>query len=199
MSSDAATRCSHRRSTFVAGSGEDRIEIGTAAAYMNGEPAYAGGDIVIVSPTETNSVFLVYFVGQQRCSPRLYRRAQGTGGASHMRGCRRLELRCHRSKSRTASPRCCAAADREIAPAGEKLAAPTNSNASDATLLDCRTLPWLNINGDMKRCRRIDIQLPVVNKQHEVLEQLGEGGMGCVVKVRRQKDGKELALILPSS
>ncbi len=33
-----------------------------------------------------------------------------------------------------------------------------------------------------------------INNKHEVLELLGEGGMGCVVRVRRKKDGRELAL-----
>jgi len=45
---------------LFAGSGETKEEIGMCAAYLSDDEAYAGGDIVILSPESENSKFLGY-------------------------------------------------------------------------------------------------------------------------------------------
>lgn len=95
LSPEAAKRSKpiHRGDVLLAGSGEDRSEIGRAAAYMDGTPAYAGGDVVIVSPTNTNSVFLAYLLGSKEVRRQFYRRAQGESIVHlYMRDVASLEL-----------------------------------------------------------------------------------------------------------
>ena len=43
---------------LFAGSGETAEEIGSCAAYLGKEQAYAGGDIVVLTPLEQNSIYL---------------------------------------------------------------------------------------------------------------------------------------------
>lgn len=45
---------------LFAGSGETAEEIGKAVAYISDDEVYAGGDIVILSPKNVNSIFLAY-------------------------------------------------------------------------------------------------------------------------------------------
>jgi type I restriction enzyme, S subunit len=126
VSPDAATRCKPIKhgDILLAGSGEDRIEIGTAAAYMNGEPAYAGGDIVIVSPTDTNSVFLAYLLDSNDVRREFYRRAQGESVVHiYMRDVASLELRLPSIDEQDRIAEVLGAADREIALLAKKLAA----------------------------------------------------------------------------
>ena len=47
---------------LFAGSGETAEEIGKCVAYLKDEEAYAGGDIVIFSPKEQNSMYLGYLM-----------------------------------------------------------------------------------------------------------------------------------------
>lgn len=47
---------------LFAGSGETKEEIGKCAAFLGQEEAYAGGDIVILSPRNINSKFLGYLL-----------------------------------------------------------------------------------------------------------------------------------------
>lgn len=49
---------------LFAGSGETSEEIGRCAAYLGDEPAYAGGDIVVLTPLEQNSLYLGYLMNQ---------------------------------------------------------------------------------------------------------------------------------------
>lgn len=126
VSPDAATRCKpiKRGDILLAGSGEDRIEIGTAAAYMNGEPAYAGGDIVIVSPTDANSVFLAYLLDSNDVRREFYRRAQGESVVHvYMRDVASLELRLPSIDEQDRIAEVLGAADREIVLLEKKLAA----------------------------------------------------------------------------
>jgi len=126
VSPDAATRCKpiRRGDVLLAGSGEDRIEIGTAAAYMNGEPAYAGGDIVIVSPTDANSVFLAYLLDSNDVRREFYRRAQGESVVHlYMRDVASLELRLPSIDEQDRIAEVLSAADRKIALLEKKLAA----------------------------------------------------------------------------
>lgn len=126
VSPDAATRCKpiKRGDILLAGSGEDRIEIGTAAAYMNGEPAYAGGDIVIVSPTEANSVFLAYLLDNNDVRREFYRHAQGESVVHvYMRDVASLELRLPSIDEQDRISEVLGTADREIALLEKKLVA----------------------------------------------------------------------------
>ncbi len=125
VSPDAAKRSKpiKRGDVLLAGSGEDRIEIGTAAAYMNGEPAYAGGDIVIVSPTDANSVFLAYLLDSNDVRREFYRRAQGESVVHlYMRDVAGLELRLPSIEEQDRIAVVLGAADREIALLEKKLA-----------------------------------------------------------------------------
>ena len=45
---------------LFAGSGETSEEIGRCAAYLGDEPAYAGGDVIVLTPLEQNSLYLVF-------------------------------------------------------------------------------------------------------------------------------------------
>lgn len=126
LSPDAATQCKpiKRGDVLLAGSGEDRIEIGTAAAYMNGEPAYAGGDIVIVSPTDANSVFLAYLLDSNDVRREFYRRAQGESVVHlYMRDVASLELRLPSTEEQDRIAAVLGAADWDIALLEKKLAA----------------------------------------------------------------------------
>jgi type I restriction enzyme, S subunit len=50
---------------LLAGSGETKEEIGKATAFMFKEEAYAGGDIVIFKPKDSDSRFLAYLLNSQ--------------------------------------------------------------------------------------------------------------------------------------
>jgi len=109
---------------LLAGSGEDRIEIGTAAAYMNGEPAYAGGDIIIVTPTGASSMFLAYLLDSSDVRREFYRRAQGESVVHlYMRDVASVELRLPTIEEQDRIAAVLGAADREIALLEKKLAA----------------------------------------------------------------------------
>ena len=47
---------------LLAGSGETNEEIGKSATYLLHEDCYAGGDLIIFSPKNANSLFLSYFL-----------------------------------------------------------------------------------------------------------------------------------------
>lgn len=47
---------------LLAGSGETNEEIGKSASYLLHEDCYAGGDLIIFSPKNANSLFLSYFL-----------------------------------------------------------------------------------------------------------------------------------------
>jgi len=126
VSSEAAQAAKpiRRGDLLLAGSGEDRIEIGKAAAYMGDGIAYAGGDVIIVSPTDANSVFLAYLLDGDHARREFYRRAQGESIVHiYMRdvGCLELRLPPREEQDRIAAV--LGAADREIVLLEKKLAA----------------------------------------------------------------------------
>lgn len=125
LSPDAAKRSKPIKcgDVLLAGSGEDRIEIGTAAAYMNGEPAYAGSDIVIVSPTNANSVYLAYLLDSNDVRREFYRRAQGESVVHlYMRDVASLELRLPPTEEQDRIAAVLGVGDREITLLEKKLA-----------------------------------------------------------------------------
>lgn len=70
--SDTAKRL-NKGDILFAGSGETKEEIGKCIAYLDTTEAYAGGDIVILSPVEDNPMFLGYilnapFIQKQKAS-----------------------------------------------------------------------------------------------------------------------------------
>ncbi|HNO77604.1 MAG TPA: restriction endonuclease subunit S [Phycisphaerae bacterium] len=126
LSAEAARRSKRIRcgDVLLAGSGEDRIEIGTASAYMNGEPAYAGGDIIIVTPTGARSMFLAYLLDSSDVRREFYRRAQGESVVHiYMRDVASLELRLPSIEEQDRIAAVLGAADREIVQMEKKLAA----------------------------------------------------------------------------
>lgn len=95
ISPDAAQRSRpiQRGDILLAGSGEDRREIGIAAAYMGHAPAYAGGDTIIVTPSGLHSVFLAYLLRSSAVRREFFRRAQGESVVHlYMRDIEALEL-----------------------------------------------------------------------------------------------------------
>ncbi|HEU4470713.1 MAG TPA: restriction endonuclease subunit S [Flavisolibacter sp.] len=64
---------------LFAGSGETLEEIGKCVAYLDNQEAYAGGDIIILSPTEGSSAFLSFFLNSNLAIKQ--RRKMGQGNA----------------------------------------------------------------------------------------------------------------------
>lgn len=62
---------------LFAGSGETIDEIGKSAAYMLKEKAYAGGDTIIFTPKNANSLFLSYFLNIGEARKKLRELGQG--------------------------------------------------------------------------------------------------------------------------
>ncbi len=62
---------------LLAGSGETNEEIGKSAAYLLNEDCYAGGDLIIFSPKNANSLFLSYFLNIGEGRKRLTELGQG--------------------------------------------------------------------------------------------------------------------------
>jgi len=62
---------------LFAGSGETKEEIGMCAAYLGDEKAYAGGDIVILSPNSEDSRFLGYALNAPKAVEQKSSMAQG--------------------------------------------------------------------------------------------------------------------------
>lgn len=113
-----------RGDLLLAGSGEDRIEIGKAAAYMSSDVAYAGGDVIIISPTDANSVFLAYLLDGQHVRREFYRRAQGESIVHiYMRDVASLELCLPPLEEQTRIAAVLGAVDREIVLLKKKLVA----------------------------------------------------------------------------
>lgn len=59
------------------GSGETAEEIGKCVAFLGDEEAYAGGDIVVLSPTGQNSMFLGYLMNHPTVTSQKARMGQG--------------------------------------------------------------------------------------------------------------------------
>jgi type I restriction enzyme S subunit len=62
---------------LFAGSGETIDEIGKSAVYLKNDPCYAGGDIIIFSPKETDSLFLVHLLNMGEARKKLRELGQG--------------------------------------------------------------------------------------------------------------------------
>ena len=62
---------------LFAGSGETTEEIGRCAAYLAKEQAYAGGDIVVLTPRGHNSIFLGYLMNHPTVTKQKARMGQG--------------------------------------------------------------------------------------------------------------------------
>ena len=62
---------------LFAGSGETSEEIGRCATYLGDEPAYAGGDVIVWTPLEQNSLYLGYLMNQPTVARQKARMGQG--------------------------------------------------------------------------------------------------------------------------
>jgi type I restriction enzyme S subunit len=62
---------------LFAGSGETADEIGKCVAFLGDEEAYAGGDIVILSPKGQNSMYLGYLMNHSSITEQKARMGQG--------------------------------------------------------------------------------------------------------------------------
>ena len=62
---------------LFSGSGETSEEIGRCAAYLGDEPAYAGGDVIVLTPLEQNSLYLGYMMNQPTVARQKARMGQG--------------------------------------------------------------------------------------------------------------------------
>lgn len=62
---------------LFAGSGETAEEIGKCVAFLDGSEMYAGGDIVIFTPSAQNSMFLGYLMNHSSISSQKMRMGQG--------------------------------------------------------------------------------------------------------------------------
>ena len=62
---------------LFAGSGETAEEIGRCTAYMGGEQAFAGGDIIVFTPFAGNSIFFGYLMNHPVVAKQKSRLAQG--------------------------------------------------------------------------------------------------------------------------
>ena len=62
---------------LFAGSGETAEEIGRCAAYLGKEKAYAGGDIIVLTPSEQNSIYLGHLMNHPIVAEQKARMGQG--------------------------------------------------------------------------------------------------------------------------
>ena len=62
---------------LFAGSGETKEEIGKCAAFVDNIEAYAGGDIVILSPIDVSPLFLGYLLNAQHIQKQKASKGQG--------------------------------------------------------------------------------------------------------------------------
>ena len=62
---------------LFAGSGETAEEIGICAAYLGEEPAYAGGDVIILTPSGQNSIYLGHLMNHPIVATQKARMGQG--------------------------------------------------------------------------------------------------------------------------
>ena len=62
---------------LFAGSGETAEEIGICAAYLGEEPAYAGGDIITLTPSRQNPIYLGHLMNHSTVATQKARMGQG--------------------------------------------------------------------------------------------------------------------------
>ncbi len=70
---------------LFAGSGETAEEIGTCVAYIGEEPAYAGGDIIVLRAPRQDPVYLAHLLNAPEATRQKARMAQGDA-VVHIRG-----------------------------------------------------------------------------------------------------------------
>jgi type I restriction enzyme S subunit len=81
---------------LFAGSGETKEEIGKCAAFVSDIEAYAGGDIVIFRPDDSDSVFLGYYLNTGSISRQKASRGQGDA-VVHISSSALSDVRCRLS------------------------------------------------------------------------------------------------------
>ena len=66
-----------RGNLLFAGSGETAEEIGTCAAYLGEEPAYVGGDVIVLTPLGQDSIYLGHLMNHPTVAAQKSRMGQG--------------------------------------------------------------------------------------------------------------------------
>ncbi|MDD5204237.1 MAG: restriction endonuclease subunit S [Desulfobacterales bacterium] len=107
---------------LFAGSGETAGEIGKCVAFLDDAEAYAGGDIVVLSPTEQNSMYLGYLMNHPLVTEQKARMGQGDA-VVHIsaRSLAQLKLRLPEETEQTAIADVLADMDAEIAALEQRL------------------------------------------------------------------------------
>jgi len=108
---------------LFAGSGETAEEIGKCVAFLDDVEAYAGGDIVILSPVGHDSMYLGYLMNHASVAEQKARMGQGDA-VVHIsaRNLARLSVRLPREAEQTAIADVLSDMDAELAALGERLA-----------------------------------------------------------------------------
>ena len=78
---------------LFAGSGETKEEIGKCAAFVSHVDAYAGGDIIILRPYDSDSVFLGYYLNTPLVANQKASRGQGDA-IVHISSSSLADIRC---------------------------------------------------------------------------------------------------------
>ena len=79
---------------LFAGSGETADEIGICVAYVGDEPAYAGGDIIVLRASGQDAVYLAHLLNAPVAARQKARMAQGDA-IVHIRGDHLAEVEFH--------------------------------------------------------------------------------------------------------
>ena len=79
---------------LFAGSGETANEIGICVAYVGDEPAYAGGDIIVLRASGQDAVYLAHLLNAPVAARQKARMAQGDA-VVHIRGDHLAEIELH--------------------------------------------------------------------------------------------------------
>jgi type I restriction enzyme S subunit len=67
----------YRGDLLFAGSGETKKEIGKCVAFLHDKEAYAGGDVIVLSPNGYDSLFLGFLLNHESVAKQRAQRAQG--------------------------------------------------------------------------------------------------------------------------
>jgi len=113
----------HKGDLLFAGSGETAEEIGKCVAFLDDAEAYAGGDIVILSPIGRNSMYLGYLMNHASIAEQKARMGQGDAVVHiSVRNLAQLKLRLPHEDEQTAISAVLSDMDAEITALEQRLA-----------------------------------------------------------------------------
>lgn len=101
---------------LLAGSGETAKEIGKCVAYLGDRKAYAGGDIIILTPHTTDSLFLGYYLNHAEVVKQKMELAQGDAVVHiYANGLKHIEIKIPSTNEQTSIAKILRDIDEEIA------------------------------------------------------------------------------------